>query len=182
MKTRGRAFLVLTAGSLLALALVASAAGTTAAQSKKVKSFKQPVAALAVDGNNVAFDLSARGAKQKNAVNKVLVWNVKTGKTITVSGKKTAVVDDVGGDGVFQVAIAGSRVAWLANEGGNLESTDYLFLLDDAAEGAADRLGSAQRRRLLGGWSGGLHRRLARRAGRFREHDRGQPLDERRHG
>src|SRR5579862_9078790 len=104
MKKLGRAFLVLTAGSLPALVLVASAAGTTAAHSKKVKSFQQPVAALAVDGNNVAFDLSARSAKQKNAVNKVLVWNVKTGKTITVSGKKTAVVDDVGGDGVFQVA------------------------------------------------------------------------------
>lgn len=127
MKKLGRAFLVLTAGSLLALALVASAAGTTAAHGKKVKNFEQPVAALAVDGSNVAFDLTARSAKQKNAVNKVLVWNVKTGKTITVSGKKTAVVDGVGGEGVFQVAIAGSRVAWLVNEGGNLESSDYLF-------------------------------------------------------
>jgi len=127
MKKLGRALLALAAGSLLALALVASAAGTTAAHGKKVKNFQQPVAALAVDGNNVAFDLTARSAKQKSAVNTVLVWNVKTGKTTTVSGKKTAVVDGVGGSGVFQLAIAGSRVAWLANEGGNLESTDYLF-------------------------------------------------------
>jgi hypothetical protein len=127
MKKLDRALLVLTAGSLLALALVASAAGTTAAHSKKIKNFQQPVAALAVDGNNVALDLTARSAKEANAVNKVLVWNVITGKTITVSDKKTAVVDGVGGAGVFQVAIAGSRVAWLVNEGGNLESTDYLL-------------------------------------------------------
>ena len=128
MKGLSRAFLVLTAGSLLALALVASAAGTTAAHSKKVKTFKQPVGALAVDGNNVAFDLSSRSEKQPNGVNKVLVWNVKTGRTITVSGRKTAVADNTGtGEGVFQLAIAGSRVAWLVNEGGNLESADYLF-------------------------------------------------------
>ena len=43
MKKLGRAFLVLTVGSLLGLALVASAAGTTAAQSKKVKHLQQPV-------------------------------------------------------------------------------------------------------------------------------------------
>jgi hypothetical protein len=86
------------------------------------------VGALAIDGNNVAYDLNARNAKQPNAVNKVVVWNVRTGKTVTVSGKKTAVADDTStGAGVFQLAIAGSRVAWLLNEGGNLESDDYLF-------------------------------------------------------
>jgi hypothetical protein len=57
----------------------------------------------------------------------VLVWNVRTGETSKVSGRKTAVVDGVGGAGVFELAIAGTRVAWLVNEGGNLESDDYLF-------------------------------------------------------
>lgn len=127
MKKLGRAFLVLTFGSLLGLALVASAAGTTATQTTQVKHLQLPVDALAVDGPNVAYDLTSRDATQKHASNKVVVWNVHTGKTVTVSGKKTATADDVGGDGVFQVAIAGSRVAWLVNEGGNLESTDYLF-------------------------------------------------------
>jgi hypothetical protein len=165
MKKLGRAFLVLTAGSLLALALVASAAGKTAAHSKKVKNFQQPVGALAVDGNNVAFDLSAKSAKQPNAVNKVLVWNVKTGKTITVSGKKTAVVDGVGGAGVFQVAIAGSRVAWLVNEGGNLESTDYLLTSSTtqpkerriaSALRSGDGCGSEGTTGCTGAWLGGL--------------------------
>lgn len=128
MKRLGRAFLALPAGSLLALALVATAAGTTAAHRTQVKHLQLPVAALAVDGSNVAYDLTSRDATQKHASNKVVVWNVYTGKTVTVSGKKTAGADGTStGEGVFQVAIAGSRVAWLVNEGGNLESSDYLF-------------------------------------------------------
>jgi hypothetical protein len=125
MKNLGRAFLVVAAGSSLGLALVASAAGTTAAHSKKVKHLQQPVGALAVDGNYVAYDLNNQA--QTTATDKVRVWNVRTGQTVTVSGKKTAAAGGVGGDGVFQLAIAGSRVAWLVNEGGNLESTDFLF-------------------------------------------------------
>jgi WD40 repeat protein len=126
--TLGRALLVLTAGSLSGLALVASAAGTTATYGKKVVHLQQRVGALAVDGNRVAYDLGARYSTQSNAVNRVLVWNVRTGKTIKVSGRKTGVGDGTStGAGVFQLAIAGSRVAWLLNEGGNLEATDYLF-------------------------------------------------------
>jgi len=125
MKKLGRAFLVLTVGSLLGLALVGSAAGTTAAQSKQVKHLQQPVGALAIDGANVAYDLNNEA--QSTATDKVRVWNVRTGRTVTVSGKKTAAAGGVGGAGVYQLAIAGSRVAWLVNEGGNLESTDFLF-------------------------------------------------------
>jgi hypothetical protein len=58
----------------------------------------------------------------------VLVWNLRTGKTVKVSGKKTAAADSTStGAGVFQLALAGTRVAWLLNEGGNLEGDDYLF-------------------------------------------------------
>ena len=128
MKKLGRAFLVIAAGLLSGLALVASAAGTTATHNPKVRHLQQPVAALAIDGDRVAYDLDSRNATQPNAVNKVLVWNVRTGKTIEVSGKKTAGGDDTStGAGVFQLAIAGTRVAWLVNEGGNLEGDDYLF-------------------------------------------------------
>jgi WD40 repeat protein len=128
MKKLGRVVLVLSAGLLSGLALVASAAGTTATHGKQVWQLQQPVGALAVDGNRVAYDLDARNTTKSRAVNKVLVWNVRTGKTIKVSGKKTGVGDGTStGAGVFQLAIAGSRVAWLLNEGGNLEATDYLF-------------------------------------------------------
>lgn len=128
MQKLGRAFLVLAAGSLLGLALVASASGTTATSAATFRQLQQPVAALAIDGNRVAYDLSARYDTSPHAGNKVIVWNVRTGKTVKVSGKKTAVADGSGtGSGVFQLAIAGSRVAWLENLGGNLEGDDYLF-------------------------------------------------------
>ena len=92
---------------------------------------------------------------------------MRTGKTIKVSGKKTGVGDGTStGAGVFQLAIAGSRVAWLLNEGGNLESDDYLFTSSvTQPEGAAGRVGSAQRATAApgvsaagcaGAWLGGL--------------------------
>lgn len=128
MKKLGPAFLVLAVGSLFGLVLVAGAAGTTATQRPLVRHLQVPVEALAVDGSRIAYDAGARYATNPHATNKVLVWNVQTGKTVKVSGKKTAVADTSStGSGVFQLAIAGTRVAWLVNVGGNLEGDDYLF-------------------------------------------------------
>jgi hypothetical protein len=159
----GRALLLLATGLLSGLALVASAAGTTSKQATKVKQLQQPVSALAVDGERIAYDLSA--ADDAHARNRVLVWNVRTGTTVKVSGKKTAVADFSGtGAGVFQLAIAGKRVAWLVNEGGNLEGDDYLFTssLADPKERqvASDmRVGDGcpgRGNRCAGQWLGGL--------------------------
>jgi hypothetical protein len=123
----GRVSLLLGAGLLSGLVLVAGAAGTTSTQSPKVRHLQLPVAALAVDGSRIAYALSSRYATTANTT-KVVVWNVRTGKTVKVSGKKTAAADTSStGAGVFQLAIAGSRVAWLMNVGGNLEGDDYLF-------------------------------------------------------
>jgi hypothetical protein len=128
MQKLGRALLVLIAGLLASLALVASAAGTTAKHRLKVRHLQVPVEALAIDGNRIAYDAGARYVTKPHAANRVLVWNVRTGKTVKVSGKKTADADGTStGSGVFQLAIAGSRVAWLANVGGNTEGDDYLF-------------------------------------------------------
>jgi hypothetical protein len=98
-------------------------------------------------------------------VSKVLVWNVGTGKTVKVSGKKTAAADDTStGGGVFQLAIAGTRVAWLINEGGNSESTDYLFT-SSSTHPNERKAATAQRRgadcpgreaTCAGQWLGGL--------------------------
>lgn len=128
MKKLGRAFLVLAAGLPASLALAASAAGTTAAQSPKVRHLHVPVAALALDGARIAYDASAQNVTTPHATNKVLVWDVRTGKTTKVSGRTTAGANGTStGAGVFQLALAGSRVAWLVNEGGNLEGDDWLF-------------------------------------------------------
>jgi hypothetical protein len=126
MQKLGRAFLVLAVGLLSGFALVGSAAGTSTPKAA-LRHLGIPVGALAIDGDRVAYDLDARNAKNPKASDRVLVWNVRTGKTVEVSGKRTAGAGAVGGDGVFQLAIAGPRVAWLVNEGGNVESDDYLF-------------------------------------------------------
>jgi hypothetical protein len=127
MQKLGRAFLVPAVGLLSGFALVGSAAGTTSTPRATVRHLGVPVGALAVDGDRVAYDLDARNATNPKAKDRVLVWNVRTGKTVVVSGKKTAGASAVGGQGVFQLAIAGPRVAWLVNEGGNVESDDYLL-------------------------------------------------------
>lgn len=162
----GRAVLVLGAGSVSGLALAGSAAGTTAAHPAYVKHLQLPVSALALDGNNVAYDLSTRYATTANATNKVLVWNTVTGKTTKVSGKKTAAADTSStGAGVFQLAIAGSRVAWLVNLGGNTEGDDYLFTSSltspkERKVASATRLGDGCPGRsgsnCAGQWLGGL--------------------------
>jgi hypothetical protein len=166
VKKLGRTFLVLAAGLLSGLALVASAAGTTASSSTTVRHLRLPVAALAVDGGRVAYDLDARNASSPNATNRVVVWNVRTGKTTKVSGKKTAIADNTStGAGVFQLAIAGSRVAWLVNEGGNLEGDDYLFTSSATNPGerqvasamrTGDNCPGREATRCAGPWLGGL--------------------------
>ena len=128
MRKLGCLALVLAAGSA-GIGLVASAAGTTAAsRARVVRHLHVPVAALAIQGSRIAYDAAARYAPNPRATNKVLVWDLRTRKTVKVSGRKTAAADTTStGAGVFQLALAGARVAWLVNEGGNLEGDDYLF-------------------------------------------------------
>jgi hypothetical protein len=107
------------------LVLVAGAAGTTTTNAATARGTQGRIEALALDGGRVAYDV---GSTTGRANNKVLVWDVRTGKTTKVSGKHTATADASStGAGVFGLAIAGSRVAWMVNEGGNLEGDDYLF-------------------------------------------------------
>jgi hypothetical protein len=123
MKKLGRAFLVPTAGLVSSLALVGGAAGTTATHASKVRHFSGRIKALAMDGSRIAY-----GVQATPSANRVAVWNVRSGRTIKVSGAATRGTGDSGsGDGLFGLAIAGTRVAWLANVGGNIEGDDYLF-------------------------------------------------------
>jgi hypothetical protein len=122
MKKFHQSLLVLAAGLLSGLGLVASAAGTTAKHASKLRHVRGRFEALAMDGSRIAYDLAS------DSGNTVFVWNVRTGKTTKVSGKQTRGADDSStGSGVFGLAIAGTRVAWLVNVGGNIEGDDYLF-------------------------------------------------------
>lgn len=109
---------------VIGLSPAASAIGSLRS-APRTRHTQAAIEALAIDGNRIAYDVGSTLGKSNN---RVLVWNVRTGKTTTVSGKHTARMDDSStGSGVFQLAIAGTRVAWLANVGGNSEGDDYLF-------------------------------------------------------
>jgi WD40 repeat protein len=109
MKRVPKTLVVLAAG-VSGIALVASATGASTGGVKVIRPHGL-VVALAIEGGRVAYDAGS-----------VAVWNTRSGKTTTVSGRQTA------GDGnVLELAIAGSQVAWQTNAFGNSESDDYLF-------------------------------------------------------
>jgi hypothetical protein len=53
--------------------------------------------------------------------------NICTGKTTRVGGDTDKADGTSTGSGVFELAIAGSRVAWIVNLGGNTRGDDYLY-------------------------------------------------------
>jgi hypothetical protein len=105
--------LVLAAG-ISGLALAASAAGTSASGARLVR-LHAPIEALAMSGSQVAYDVadntSYRKGKRVGLPNRVLVWNLRTGKTTKVSGRQTGGADSAAWGGLTRLAIAGSRVA-----------------------------------------------------------------------
>lgn len=121
-----RISLVLAVGA--SLAVVANATGT-APSGTKVKRLHAPILGLALDGSRVAYFRGCCFMARKGVVNpldKVMVWNVRTGRTIDVSGKQTHRLG-VGG-GSFQVAMNGSEVAWTTLWGSNNTTEDKLFV------------------------------------------------------
>jgi hypothetical protein len=126
MKRLSLIALILASGGT-GLALAGSAAGTTP-KGASVRHLGQPVEAVAIDGSRIAYDAGAKYVIRHGVINKVLVWDVATGTTTKVSGTRTAGVDDSStGAGVFALAIAGTNVAWMTNQGGNLEGDDALL-------------------------------------------------------
>jgi hypothetical protein len=153
---------IVLAAAAMSLGLT-SAIGNAATSPAKTRHVQGPIEALALDGSNVAYDVGSTTGK---ADNKVVVWNVRTGKTTTVSGKHTRGADDSStGSAVFQVAIAGTRVAWLVNVGGNSEGDDYLYTSSTTSPherqvATEQRLGDScpgrSEANCAGGWLGGL--------------------------
>ncbi|MFN8223490.1 MAG: hypothetical protein U0R50_09655 [Gaiellales bacterium] len=114
---------------LLGLGIVLAATAATTANgrggaSPKVVTTRGAIESLGIDGQMIAYDLEAR----ELGCNTVHARNAHTGKDVVVSGKLTCEADSTStGSGVPQVVIAGTRVAWIVNLGGNTESTDFLF-------------------------------------------------------
>lgn len=122
---KGLALLAATAGMCLAVAAVVWAAPSY--PTPLVKHTVGFIESLALDGSVVAYD--AQGAQPKGPVcNRVYAWNVATRSVVKVSGAGTCGADNSStGAGVPELAVAGSRIAWIANIGGNTESNDRLF-------------------------------------------------------
>lgn len=149
---------------VIPLALLALATGAAGAPpAAKVRPAAGPIESLAMDGSRIAFDVQGNLAPGVRRCNKVYAWNVATGSLVTVSGKGTCEADITStGAGVAELAIAGSRVAWIVNQGGNSEQDDYLYtaLLPKAKErklaSALRSGGGAYDEPWVGGWIGGL--------------------------
>jgi len=107
------------ASLLLAVAVQAAAAPGPAAHVKNTNGW---IESIAMDGSRLAY------AVKSTACTKVVVWNVRTQSAAVVSGKGTCAADSTStGGGVTAIAVAGTRVAWIVNEGGNTESGDDLY-------------------------------------------------------
>ncbi len=141
-----------------AVALAAVPAGG-AVRPAYVKNTNGWIEALAMDGPLVAYDISNRYTNAP--CNKLLVWNVLTGYGAVVGGRETCDADSTStGAGVRELAVAGNRIAWIVNQGGNTESDDYLYsaTLPKPKEhlyASAIRTGDVDGT-LTGGWIGGL--------------------------
>ena len=150
--------------TLLALGVLALAAGAAAAPSaQKTKGTAGWVEALAMDGPRIAYDVRGNLAPGVNRCNKVYAWNVATAATTVLSGKRTCEADITStGAGVRELAVAGPRVAWIVNQGGNSESSDELYtaLLPKPKErklaGVVRVGGGESGEPYVGGWIGGL--------------------------
>jgi hypothetical protein len=115
------------AAVLLALLLDGSAAAKRTPPPLPKKAVPGRVEALAFDGTRVAYDIAAAYGK-KTRCNAVWVWNPVRNTTTRVSGHQTCGADNTStGAGVRELAVAGNRVAWIVNQGGNSESADYLY-------------------------------------------------------
>src|SRR3954470_17401937 len=138
----------------LLIAVPAAAAPPPAAKTKNTAGW---IESLAMDGPRVAYAVQDRSG----GCTKVVVWNVLTGSAVLASGPATCGADSTSaGGGVTQIAIAGTRLAWVVNQGGNTESSDSLYTA--SVPGAKERLlvstvrtGSVDGT-LTGGWIGGL--------------------------
>lgn len=95
----------------------ANAAATTP-KGAEVKHLRGPIDLLALNGDRAAY-LSAIAATPGHAAgNRLLLWNLRTGTTTKAS--------DIGSE-VGELAIAGSRVAWLLTWASNTDSADSLY-------------------------------------------------------
>ncbi|MDQ3874788.1 MAG: hypothetical protein M3322_04440 [Actinomycetota bacterium] len=151
------------AGILAGMASGATDGGRSREPQRRVIPVAGELQALAMDGGRLAYDIAAdpSARTRERRCNRVLVWTLATRRTTKVSGSLTCSADSTStGAGVRELAVAGERVAWIVNRGGNTESGDQL-LASSVRRPRERRLASASRSGnvdcvLSGRWVGGL--------------------------
>jgi hypothetical protein len=145
------------AGALLGTALLASVGAAAGNPSGiKVIPTKGIIESFALGGQRITYDLQGSAS-----CNRVLVRDLRSGRTTRVSGKQTCAADSTStGAGVRQLAVAGNRIAWIVNLGGNTESNDYLYTASlprptERRVAASSRFGDIDGI-LAGTWTGNL--------------------------
>ncbi len=131
MRKLSGVLLVLVAG-ISGLALVSSAAGTPTGGPRSMRLHVAPLEALALDGSRVAYDVAATRTRSKGKLvrhpNRAFVWNLRTGKTINVSGRRGTGADSTRPEvNLTQLVIAGTRVAWLTTSRFASKGEDDLY-------------------------------------------------------
>jgi hypothetical protein len=162
MDMRQRVTAPRSAGAAIALAVVMLVAthGAVAAKPRPLQKRTGQIEALAMDGSRIAYDVAGQYGSGARC-NEVYVWNPARGGTTRVSGRQTCGADNSStGAGVRELALAGGRVGWIVNQGGNSESGDYLYVSSVARPhervlASAFRTGNVDGI-LTGNWLGGL--------------------------
>jgi hypothetical protein len=112
--------------SALVLVLIVAAAAANVGSPTVIRT-NQELIAVAMSGFRVAYDVGRDSVRPVRCGNQIIVWNVRTGTKRRVSGKDTCSANASStGSGVTYLAIAGNRIAWIINWGGNTEASDYL--------------------------------------------------------
>jgi hypothetical protein len=141
------------AALFLVLAVPAGAAPGPVAHVKNTNGW---IATIAMDGPRLAY-----AVKGGSTCTGVFAWNVLTGSAARVSGRGTCSADSTStGGGVTAIAVAGTRLAWIVNMGGNTESADVLYTASvprprEKLVANVLRTGDVDGT-LAGGWLGGL--------------------------
>lgn len=141
------------AALFLVLAVPAGAARRPVAHVKNTNGW---IETIAMDGPRLAY-----AVKGGSTCTGVFAWNVLTGSAARVSARGTCSADSTStGGGVTAIAVAGTRLAWIVNMGGNTESADVLYTASvpkprEKLVANVLRTGDVDGT-LAGGWLGGL--------------------------
>jgi hypothetical protein len=134
----------------LVMAATAGPASAAAPPPARTLTLSGPVGPIAMDGPLVAAGYGVDGCEPT-----VLTWNVETGARTRLRGHGDCA------DGLSDIAVAGTRVAWMSTWLGNADAEDQLFTAslshpDGRRVMVADRSGSLGDGWLEGSWAGGL--------------------------